>query len=136
MFQIVCTLTLAIPAVAGGVTYLHGISPEPWGHADHTGITCRCCSSDRTGAYVHVVVTARGDPADPRPSVLCARTIPALNVLRLRCSPADVAPVTYPYLANPSPADFAPATLRRFSRPFCGMWVLPAVSQGIHPLPV
>ena len=128
MFQIVCTLTLAVPAVAGGVTDFHGSSPdvllssEPWGHADHTGITCRCRSSDQTGAYIHAA--DRGDPADPRPSLLCACTIPAAE-----CPPpaplrdtedgsaADVVPVTYPDLVDPSPADFAPATLQNSADP-------------------
>ena len=129
MFQIVCTLTLAALAAAGGVTDLHGVCPdvllssEPWGHADHTGITCRCRSSDRTGAYIHVIAAACGDPADPRPSLLCARTIPATEcspaLLRdtADCSMANVAPVTYPYIADPSPADFAPVTLRNSADP-------------------
>ena len=70
MFQIICTLTLAVPAIAGGVTDLHRVSPdvllfpEPWGHADHTGIACRYHSSDRIGTYVHPVVAAHCNPAD------------------------------------------------------------------------
>ena len=129
MFQIVCTLTLAVPA--GGVTDLYGVSPdvlissEPWGHADHTGITCCCRSSDRTGAYVHAIAAARGDPTDPRPSLQCARTIPAAESSPAPlqdtsdCSLADVASVTYPYLADPSPADFAPTSSADPS-PACG----------------
>ena len=88
------------------------LSSEPWGHADHTGITCRC-HSDQTGAYVHTVAAACSDPADPRPSLQCSCRIPAAEsspaLLQdiADCSPADVAP----YLADPSTSDLAPATL-------------------------
>ena len=59
MFQIVSVLALEVPAFLRGVAELRGMSPdvqlscEPWGHLDHTGGGCDCCSSDRTGAYVH-----------------------------------------------------------------------------------
>ena len=60
MFQIVCALVLDVPAAAECLMNFKGISPnvllafEPWGHVDHTGVECRCRSSDQTGAYVHV----------------------------------------------------------------------------------
>ena len=135
MFQIVCTLTLAVPALAEGVTDILGVSPdvllssEPWGHADHNGITCRrrytsnTTMVEWTGAYVHAVAAAHGDPANPRPSLPCACIIPAAEcppaLLRdtADCSPADVAPMTYLDLANLSPADFARATLRNSADP-------------------
>ena len=59
MFQIVSVLALEGLAFLRGVAELLGMSPdvqlscERWGHMDHTGAGCECCSSDRTGAYVH-----------------------------------------------------------------------------------
>ena len=105
MFQIVCTLTLDVPAVARGITDLHGVSPDvllssvPWGHANHTGVACGCRASDRTGAYVHAVMAAHGGPADPGCSLPCAHIKhaaecpPALLQDTADCSPAAVAPV-------------------------------------------
>ena len=67
MFQIVCALVLDVLAAAGCVPDFHGtfsdvlLSYEPWGHADHAGVACGCRSSDRTGAYVHAVVTAHDE---------------------------------------------------------------------------
>ena len=61
MFQILCAFVLDVLAAAECLTYFHGVSPdvllafEPWGHVDHTGVACGCCSSDRTGAYVHEI---------------------------------------------------------------------------------
>ena len=141
MFQIVCTLTLYVPAVARGITDLHGVSPDvllssvPWGHANHTGVACGCRASDRTGAYVHAVMAAHGGPADPGCSLPCAHIKhaaecpPALLQDTADCSPAAVAPVKCPDLA--SPADFA----SEFGRPFSGEWVQRAVSHGICPSP-
>ena len=79
-----------------GVTDLHGVSPdvllssEPLGHADHTGITCRCRSSDQTGAYVHAVSAAHGDPADSRPPCRVPAQFRPMNV-RLR--PFGIQPI-------------------------------------------
>ena len=62
--------------------------------------------------------STKRDPADPRPSLLCTRAIPAADYppAPLRdtadCSPADVAPVTYLDLADRSQANFAPTILR------------------------
>ena len=59
MFQIVSVLALDVPAFLRGIARLRGMSPdvqlscEPWGHTDHCGGGCECCSSDCTGAYVH-----------------------------------------------------------------------------------
>ena len=52
-------LALEVPAFMQGIARLRGMSPdvqlscEPWGHTDHSGGGCECCSSDCTGAYVH-----------------------------------------------------------------------------------
>ena len=57
------------------------------------------------------VLSAERVPADLRPSLPCARAIPAADYppvpLRVtaNCSPADVAPVMYPDLADRSPAN-------------------------------
>ena len=59
----------------------------------------------------------------PRPSLPCARAVPAADCPRapLRdtadCSSADVAPATYLDLANRSPAGFAPTTLLNSANP-------------------
>ena len=59
MFQIVSVLALEGLAFLRGIAELRVMSPdvqlscERWGHMDHTGAGCECCSSDRTGAYVH-----------------------------------------------------------------------------------
>ena len=61
MFQIVCALALDVPAAAGRITDVHGVSPDmllSYGHADHAGVACGCRSSDRTRVYVHAVATA------------------------------------------------------------------------------
>ena len=48
------------------------------------------------------------------------------------CSPAHIAPLTYPDLADHSAANSAPTMLRQCS----GACVQPAVSHGIRPSPV
>ena len=59
MFQIVSALALEVPAFLQNIGNVCGVAPavqlscEPWGHADHSGGSCGCLSSDRTGAYVH-----------------------------------------------------------------------------------
>ena len=50
MFQILCAFVLDVLAAAECL-----LAFEPWGHVDHTGVACGCCSSDRTGAYVHEI---------------------------------------------------------------------------------
>ena len=70
-----------------------------------------------------VLMVAHGDPAGPRTSLLCARTIPAAECPpaplqdTADCSPADIAPATYPDLADRSPSNFAPTTLRKSTDP-------------------
>ena len=66
MFQIMCAFALDVPAAAECATVFHGVSPdvllahEPWGHVDYAGAAC-----DRTGAYVHTIVSDRHDRLQP-----------------------------------------------------------------------
>ena len=98
MFQIVSTLTLDVPAAAGGVSDLHSVFPnvllssEPWGHAGHTGVAYGCCSSDWTGAYVHALTAAHGGSAGLRPSRRVLTYIRPLSVLRCPIRVQTIAP--------------------------------------------
>ena len=81
MFQIVSALALEVPAFLRGIAGLRGMSPdvqlscEPWGHMDHTGAGCECCSSDRKRGK-HILQRNAGDrdrcPLYPIDQVLMA----------------------------------------------------------------
>ena len=59
MFLIACALALDVPEVLRELEQLRGVLPnvqlscETWGYLNHEDQDCICCSSDRTGAYIH-----------------------------------------------------------------------------------
>ena len=137
MFQIVSTLTLDVPATAGG-RYRYSrrfprCAPILWtmGHADHSGVACGCHSSDRTGAYIHAVTAAHGGSAGLRPSLTCAHINPAPLQDTADCSSAagDMSGFRRSisgWFCSSGPSECV--------QPFSGAWVQPAVFPGIQPI--
>ena len=74
MFQIVSTLMEEVPAFALRMREQQGESPNvqlkdnPWGHVEHCDANCTCLESDRTGAYVHCLLSLPGTSVSTSPN--------------------------------------------------------------------